>query len=93
MSGQHKFSLSVQGMSCASCVGRVERGLAAVEGLEDVGVNLATESAQFYLEVADVLPALPAYPRNMRIRDWRRITPGNALGETESQNRQTQKSE
>ncbi|MEE2864310.1 MAG: heavy metal-associated domain-containing protein, partial [Pseudomonadota bacterium] len=38
MSGQQKFSLSVQGMSCASCVGRVERGLAAVEGLEDVGV-------------------------------------------------------
>ena len=47
MSGHQKISLSVQGMSCASCVGRVERGLASVEGLEDVGVNLATESAQF----------------------------------------------
>ncbi|WP_460087264.1 cation transporter, partial [Roseibium sp. LAB1] len=47
MSGHQKISLSVQGMSCASCVGRVERGLVSVEGLEDVGVNLATESAQF----------------------------------------------
>ncbi len=47
MSGHQKVTLSVQGMSCASCVGRVERGLASVEGLDDVGVNLATESAQF----------------------------------------------
>ncbi|WP_417673925.1 heavy metal translocating P-type ATPase [Roseibium sp.] len=47
MSGHRKVTLSVQGMSCASCVGRVERGLASVEGLDDVGVNLATESAQF----------------------------------------------
>ncbi|UES53510.1 heavy metal translocating P-type ATPase [Roseibium aggregatum] len=59
MSGQQKFSLSVQGMSCASCVGRVERGLAAVEGLEDVGVNLATESAQF-TATADKITAVVA---------------------------------
>ncbi len=47
MSVHQKVTLSVQGMSCASCVGRVERGLTAVDGIEDVGVNLATESAQF----------------------------------------------
>ena len=33
-------------MSCASCVGRVERVLAAVEGVEQVSVNLATEMAR-----------------------------------------------
>ncbi|WP_299361873.1 heavy metal translocating P-type ATPase [uncultured Paracoccus sp.] len=37
--------LSVQGMTCASCVGRVERGLAALPGVLSVTVNLATESA------------------------------------------------
>lgn len=40
-------TLSVEGMTCASCVGRVSRGLTAVEGVTDVSVNLATEGAQF----------------------------------------------
>ncbi|MDP0926319.1 heavy metal translocating P-type ATPase [Paracoccus onubensis] len=37
--------LSVQGMSCASCVGRVERALTAVPGVTRAAVNLATERA------------------------------------------------
>lgn len=39
-------SLSVQGLNCASCVGRVERALQAVPGVTDVAVNLALETAQ-----------------------------------------------
>ncbi len=39
------FDLSVGGMTCASCVGRVERALKKVPGVQDVAVNLATESA------------------------------------------------
>ena len=39
------FELSVQGMTCASCVGRVEKALRAVPGVTDVTVNLATERA------------------------------------------------
>ena len=37
--------LSVAGMTCASCVGRVERALQAVPGVESAAVNLATERA------------------------------------------------
>ena len=37
--------LSVQGMTCASCVGRVEKALRAVPGVTDAVVNLATERA------------------------------------------------
>ena len=37
--------LAVEGMSCASCVGRVERALAAVPGVSAASVNLATERA------------------------------------------------
>ncbi|ACO47620.1 heavy metal translocating P-type ATPase [Deinococcus deserti] len=37
--------LGVQGMTCASCVGRVERGLSKVEGVDQATVNLATERA------------------------------------------------
>lgn len=39
------ITLSIQGMSCASCVGRVEKALRKVEGAHDVVVNLATERA------------------------------------------------
>ena len=39
------MELGVQGMTCASCVGRVERGLKKVTGVENATVNLATERA------------------------------------------------
>jgi len=37
--------LAVEGMTCASCVGRVERALKAVPGVSEAVVNLATERA------------------------------------------------
>lgn len=37
--------LPVQGMTCASCVGHVERALSKVKGVAEVNVNLATERA------------------------------------------------
>lgn len=39
------ISLPIEGMTCASCVARVERALAAVPGVEAAVVNLATEQA------------------------------------------------
>jgi Au+-exporting ATPase len=39
------FFLPIEGMTCASCVGRVERALKAVPGVADAVVNLATEKA------------------------------------------------
>ncbi len=39
------INLSIEGMTCASCVGRVERSLAAVPGVDRAVVNLATERA------------------------------------------------
>ena len=38
--------LGVGGMTCASCVARVERALAKVPGVQQAAVNLATESAR-----------------------------------------------
>lgn len=37
--------VSIEGMTCASCVGRVERALKKVEGVQQANVNLATEQA------------------------------------------------
>src|SRR4051812_38428750 len=38
-------AFSVGGMSCASCVGRVEKALNAVPGVKSASVNLASERA------------------------------------------------
>ena len=45
MNTETTLSLPVEGMTCASCVGRVERALAKVPGVAQATVNLATESA------------------------------------------------
>jgi Cu+-exporting ATPase len=40
-----EFQLNISGMSCASCVGRIEKALRKLSGVRAVSVNLATESA------------------------------------------------
>lgn len=40
-----EFDLRIRGMTCASCVGRVEKALKRVPGVSDAAVNLATERA------------------------------------------------
>lgn len=40
-----KVELPITGMSCASCVARIEKGLSKMSGIVDVKVNFATEKA------------------------------------------------
>ena len=47
------LDLGIGGMTCASCVGRVERALRKVPGVQDATVNLATESARIAYTVPD----------------------------------------
>ncbi|QSI28074.1 heavy metal translocating P-type ATPase [Variovorax sp. RKNM96] len=51
------LDLSVGGMTCASCVMRVERALKNVPGVQDVSVNLATESARVVTTDAEDMDA------------------------------------
>src|SRR5690606_22721694 len=44
-----QFALNIEGMTCASCVARVEKALKKVEGVLDAHVNLATEKAHVSL--------------------------------------------
>ncbi|YCA80574.1 heavy metal translocating P-type ATPase [Cupriavidus sp. JZ107] len=56
-----ELELTMREMTCASCVGRVERALRAVPGVVDAQVNLATERALVTLvggNAADMLPVL-----------------------------------
>ena len=57
MSASTTFDLPIAGMTCASCVGRVERALRKVAGAEQVSVNLASEQARIQAP-ADSLSAL-----------------------------------
>ena len=43
------FTLDIGGMTCASCVGRVEKALDKIPGVEAASVNLATEQAKIRL--------------------------------------------
>jgi Cu+-exporting ATPase len=43
--GATRVRFPVEGMTCASCVNRIERHLRKVDGVESADVNLATESA------------------------------------------------
>ncbi len=49
----HALDLSIGGMTCASCVGRVERALRKVPGVQEATVNLATESARIQFAPPD----------------------------------------
>jgi Cu+-exporting ATPase len=49
----HTLDLSVGGMTCASCVARVERALRQVPGVREASVNLATESARVVVDASD----------------------------------------
>ncbi len=40
-----QFALSIEGMTCASCVSRVEKALQKLSGVQQASVNLATETA------------------------------------------------
>ena len=46
------FTLDIGGMTCASCVGRIEKALDKIPGIEAASVNLATEQARIRLNVS-----------------------------------------
>ncbi len=58
------FDIGVAGMTCASCVGRVEKALLKVPGVRAATVNLATESARVETTTPDGTEA----PTEARLR-------------------------
>jgi len=56
-----QIELQLKGLSCASCVGRAQRALAAVPGVASASVNLATHRARLELDdPAALAPAIEA---------------------------------
>ncbi|MEQ8918123.1 MAG: copper ion binding protein, partial [Roseovarius sp.] len=76
MPSPRELRFSVQNMSCASCVGRVERALSALPGVDEVNVNLAAEMAHARIDsdarIPEIVAALdnagyPARTQTMRL--------------------------
>ncbi len=58
------YSLDIEGMTCASCVSRVEKAISKLPGVDGVSVNLATEQANVrlskdsHIELNDIIHAV-----------------------------------
>jgi Cu+-exporting ATPase len=95
-----EIQLPIEGMTCASCVNRIERYLRATEGVESASVNLATELAtiRYLPEVAgrtelvgaveragyDVRPDSTAEPRGSQPSLLAALTAGDAERDREA---------
>jgi Cu+-exporting ATPase len=61
-----KHDLKVEGMTCASCVARVEKIISKFDGIKNVSVNLATEKVSFETDyenrnLSDIADAIKDY--------------------------------
>lgn len=61
-----QIDIGVGGMTCASCVARVEKALRKQPGVTDASVNLATESARVMLGSTDAAESLARVKRAVR---------------------------
>jgi Cu+-exporting ATPase len=55
---RNNTSFGIEGMTCASCVGRVEKAIKAVPGVASASVNLATERAEVIFTATSNAPAV-----------------------------------
>ena len=68
-----EWTFPVLGMTCASCVGRVERALGKVPGVRQVSVNPATEAATVLTDAKTPREALLAKCYQLFRRRRRRV--------------------
>ncbi len=69
------WSIAIEGMTCASCVARVEKALKKVDGVAEASVNLATETASVEaapgVSLADLTAAVSRAGYDVPVREVR----------------------
>ncbi len=87
-----KMTFEIDGMTCASCVKRVEDALKTVDGVTDASVNLATESAlveaRGNVTASELIEAIKKKPVMARSLSWRTPTRSNSVKRTRMPNTQ-----
>ena len=73
---QEKVILSVAGMTCATCVGRVEKALRSLPGVAEANVNFATEKATVAFD--PTLVSVGDMARAVEDAGYHVLTPGEA---------------
>ena len=82
---EHQIELAVDGMTCASCVRRVERALTKVPGVAAASVNLAGESAD--VSATDVDPEILLEAIRKAGYDGRLVIRGRTAGDEAEERR------
>ncbi len=81
------IKLKIKGMTCASCVTRIERALKKLPGVLDASVNLATEKAKVDFEPGKTgVPVIKAAIRKLGYEPLELAAPSkneSATGESE----------
>lgn len=75
------LDIGIGGMTCASCVARVERALKRVPGVRDATVNLATESARIFVTSSDQMEG--RLRRAVRDAGYEPLSAGAAMDKTD----------
>ncbi len=83
-----KYNFPVKGMTCASCVARVEKVLTKIEGIENVKVNYATEKVSFdvvdkNIDIKEAAGKLETYGYSMLFEEKNNITNNKVLDKQE----------
>jgi Cu+-exporting ATPase len=69
-----KYNLPVEGMTCASCVARVEKVMKKFDGMENVAVNFASEKVSFdadssKVDLKEVAKAIEDYGYKLKLEE------------------------
>src|SRR5579875_1802344 len=91
---QQQVDFAIEGMTCASCAMRIEKGLKKLPGILDARVNLATERATVLFDPAQIEPqqmiqkvdtiGYKAIPLDRPITPVSSEAPANTTGATEN---------
>jgi|Deesub1362A_J573_1020465.scaffolds.fasta_scaffold01106_2 Cu+-exporting ATPase len=82
-----RITIPIKGMSCAACVGKVQKALSSLEGVISVSVNLATERAT--VEYNPLQVGMRDFKKAIKERgyDVVELTPGEDIVEKEKRQR------